>query len=122
MLYIHPPLAIASYAFIFMFAILVTKNNFKVKTVKIVGLAAWFLALLGLLTGMVWAQTAWGSYWSWDLKETLTLALFLAFSAAQVAYFEKNHKATHWLAIIACALVLVTGLSSFIITGLHSFV
>jgi ABC-type transport system involved in cytochrome c biogenesis permease subunit len=122
MLYIHPPLAIASYAFIFLFAILVIKNNFKAKMVKIVGLTAWFLALLGLLTGMVWAQTAWGSYWSWDLKETLTLALFLALSAGQVAYFEKNQKATYWLTIIACALVLVTGLSSFIIAGLHSFV
>ncbi len=71
---------------------------------------------------MVWAQTTWGSYWSWDLKEILTLALFLALSAAQVAYFEKKQKATSWLAIIACVLVLVTGLSSFIITGLLSFV
>jgi ABC-type transport system involved in cytochrome c biogenesis permease subunit len=121
MLYIHPPLAIASYVFIFLFAAFVIKNNFQPKKVKIAGLTAWVLALLGLLTGMLWAQIAWGSYWSWDLKESLTLALFLSLTATQVAYFEKNQKATQWLSMITCALMLATALSSFIVVGLHSF-
>jgi ABC-type transport system involved in cytochrome c biogenesis permease subunit len=35
---------------------------------------------------MLWAQSAWGSYWSWDPKETMPLLLFLSLSASLVAY------------------------------------
>jgi ABC-type transport system involved in cytochrome c biogenesis permease subunit len=46
------------------------------KTTRSFGFAAWIFALLSLVTGIVWAQIAWESYWSWDPKETLTLLLF----------------------------------------------
>jgi ABC-type transport system involved in cytochrome c biogenesis permease subunit len=122
MLYIHPPLSIIGYVFIFLFAILIIRNrSLKGKAAKISGASAWVFTFLGLITGMFWAQTAWGSYWTWDPKETMTLVLFLALSAAQVAYFEKHQKATRCLSIICCALVILTGLSTFIVAGLHSF-
>ena len=122
MLYIHPPLAIVGYIFIFLFAILIIKKgNFSKKITRTSGLAAWLLTFIGLLTGMFWAQVAWGSYWSWDPKETMTLVMFLALSAQQVAYFEKKQKATRWLAVISCVLVIITGGIMFIISGLHSF-
>lgn len=41
------------------------------------------LFTLGILSGAVWANSAWGSYWSWDIKETgsfinwLLIALYL---------------------------------------------
>jgi cytochrome c-type biogenesis protein CcsB len=35
---------------------------------------------LVLITGAIWAQLAWGSYWSWDLKETWTLATWLVYT------------------------------------------
>ena len=119
MLYIHPPLAIVGYIFIFL--LLIKKRNFNKKITRTSGLAAWLLTFLGLLTGMFWAQVAWGSYWSWDPKETMTLLMFLALSAQQIAYFEKKQKATRWLSIISCALVIITGGIMFIISGLHSF-
>jgi ABC-type transport system involved in cytochrome c biogenesis permease subunit len=122
MLYIHPPLAIVGYIFIFLFAILIIKNRkLKTKASIISGSTAWLFTFLGLLTGMVWAQAAWGSYWSWDPKETMTLILFLTLSSAQVTYFEKHQKATRWLSAICCVLVILTGLSTFIVSGLHSF-
>ncbi len=121
MLYIHPPLAVASYAFIFLFAAMVLRKANSGKTTTILGVTAWLLTLLGLLTGMLWARIAWGSYWSWDLKETLTLALFLTLSAGQTTYIEGKQKATKWLLILSCILAVATGLSSFIISGLHSF-
>ncbi len=122
MILIHPPLAIIGYVFVFLFAIslLVLKRPEK-KTVKFFGLAAWLFSLLGLITGMIWAQVAWGSYWSWDPKETLTLIFFLSVSANQVAYFEKSLNLTKGISMISCALSIVTLLSSFIIAGLHSF-
>jgi cytochrome c-type biogenesis protein CcsB len=35
---------------------------------------------LVLITGAIWAQIAWGSYWSWDIKETWTLATWLLYT------------------------------------------
>jgi ABC-type transport system involved in cytochrome c biogenesis permease subunit len=121
MLYIHPPLAIIGYVLIFLFAILLfQKKNIDKKT-KLTGLSLWLFTFSGLLTGMLWAQMAWGSYWSWDPKETMTLALFLTVSVGQAVYFEKKFAAAKWIAVLACVLTILTALSSFIIAGLHSY-
>jgi cytochrome c biogenesis factor len=123
MLYIHPPLSIIGYIFIFIFTVIVIAkaNYFEKKLARYTLLSAWIFTFLGLITGMLWAQLAWGSYWSWDPKETFTLALFLSLTMGQVAYFEKKKAATKCFAIITCVLVILTALSSFIIAGLHSF-
>ena len=123
MLYIHPPLAIIGYISIFLFAFFLFRHgkNEK-KIVQNSGIAAWIFTLLGLATGMVWAQLAWGNYWSWDPKETLTLTLFIELSFAEISYLEKKTKLAKLLAILACVLTIITWSSSFIMTGLHSFV
>ena len=122
MLYIHPPLSIIGYVFIFLFAIsLFLTKNFETKTIKYFGVAAWVFTFLGLVTGMLWAQVAWGSYWSWDPKETLTLILFIAVTAGELTFFEKKPQLTKWLALSSCAITIITALVSFIIAGLHSF-
>jgi cytochrome c-type biogenesis protein CcsB len=38
------------------------------------------LLTLGIISGAVWANEAWGSYWSWDPKETWALITWLTFS------------------------------------------
>jgi cytochrome c-type biogenesis protein CcsB len=53
----------------------------------------WYAVALGfpclsltILFGAIWAQVAWGSYWSWDIKETwalITWLLYLAFLHAR---------------------------------------
>ena len=122
MLYIHPPLSIIGYIFIFLFAFFLFRSgNGEKKIVQNSGIAAWIFTFFGLMTGMLWAQIAWGSYWSWDPKETLTLVLFLVLSIAEVTYFEKKPGVAKWLALSACGLTIITALSSFIIAGLHSF-
>ncbi len=35
---------------------------------------------LVVITGAIWAQTAWGTYWNWDIKETWTLATWLLYT------------------------------------------
>jgi hypothetical protein len=122
MLYIHPPIAIISYIFTFIFTALTFKTNFKPKATKLFGLATWILIFAGLLTGMLWAQIAWGSYWSWDPKETFTLALFLFFTAGQVMFFEGKSKAAKAIFVACCILAVVTGASSYITSGAHSFI
>lgn len=38
------------------------------------------LLTVGILSGAVWANEAWGSYWSWDPKETWALITWLVFA------------------------------------------
>jgi cytochrome c-type biogenesis protein CcsB len=64
-----------------------TKNNSKIillETIdiwsyRIIGLGFPFLTI-GIISGAVWANEAWGSYWSWDPKETWALITWLVFA------------------------------------------
>jgi cytochrome c biogenesis factor len=123
MIYVHPPLAIAGYVFVFLFAALQLFNRYsKKKITRFAGLAAWALTLSGLVSGMFWAQLEWGSYWSWDPKETSTLLLFITTSISIAAYHEEKFKIAKWISLVSCLLSIVTVCISFIITGLHSFI
>lgn len=140
MLYIHPTLAIIGYVFIFSTFLYLLKlrvwkkvtgkkvedfiNNLrKNKKLYYFGLSAWTFTLAGLVSGMIWAQIAWGAYWSWDPKESATLLLFLS----QTAYFYYYHQfeSPKFLVVfkgLSCIMVLVTIFISFILPGLHSFI
>ena len=122
MLFIHPPLAIVGYIFIFINAYFLHSNYEGRNRKNFSGLIAWLLTFLGLATGMIWAQTAWGSYWSWDPKETLTLILFFTVSAETIFQYEGRLKIAKVLSISSCILSIVTASSSFLIEGLHSFI
>lgn len=37
--------------------------------------------LVALLSGSIWANLAWGSYWNWDPRETTTLILLIVYIA-----------------------------------------
>ncbi len=39
----------------------------------------WPLFTLGMITGSIWAESAWGSYWSWDPKETWSLIVWIVY-------------------------------------------
>ena len=47
---------------------------------RLIGFGFPFLTL-GILSGAVWANETWGSYWSWDPKETWSLITWLVFAA-----------------------------------------
>jgi cytochrome c-type biogenesis protein CcsB len=63
------------------------KNNYKENLAKtldnlsyrVLGLG-FPLLTIGILSGSVWANEAWGSYWSWDPKETWALLTWLVFA------------------------------------------
>jgi len=84
LLYIHPPLAIAGYIFIvaaLFFSFTRKPGDARAEAIERKLLAvAWLLTGLGLITGMLWAQLAWGRYWGWDPKEATTLFLFTVVS------------------------------------------
>jgi cytochrome c-type biogenesis protein CcsB len=48
------------------------------------------LLTIGILSGAVWANEAWGSYWSWDPKETWAFATWLVFAIYFHTRFTKG--------------------------------
>jgi cytochrome c-type biogenesis protein CcsB len=56
---------------------------------RIIGLGFPFLTI-GIIAGGVWANEAWGSYWSWDPKETWALITWLVFATYLHARITKG--------------------------------
>jgi cytochrome c-type biogenesis protein CcsB len=82
------------------------------------------LLTVGIIAGAVWANEAWGSYWSWDPKETWALITWLVFVAYLHARLTKGWqgKKPALLAVIGFASVWVTYLGvNFLASGLHSY-
>ena len=79
---------------------------------------------LGIITGAAWANYAWGSYWSWDPKETWSLITWFVYAACLHARFTKDWrgKKAAILSIVGFAAVLFTYFGvNYIISGLHSY-
>ena len=54
----------------------ITLDNLSYRTIGI----GFPLLTIGILSGSVWANEAWGSYWSWDPKETWALITWFLFA------------------------------------------
>jgi len=55
-------------------------NNVDIWSYRTIGLGFPFLTV-GIISGAVWANESWGSYWSWDPKETWALITWLVFAS-----------------------------------------
>ncbi len=64
-------------------------NNIDTWSYRTIGLGFPFLTF-GIISGAVWANEAWGSYWSWDPKETWALITWLVFAVYMHARITKN--------------------------------
>lgn len=82
------------------------------------------LLTVGIVTGSVWASYAWGSYWSWDPKETWSLITWFLYAALlhqRLAIGWRGKKAA-LMAIIGFLAVLFTFLGvNLVLSGLHSY-
>lgn len=78
---------------------------------------------LGIITGSVWANTAWGAWWSWDPKETWSLLTWLAYAVALHLNKKGLSAARLNMLLLACfALVLFTYFGvNFLLSGMHSY-
>ena len=79
---------------------------------------------IGLTTGAVWANVAWGSYWSWDPKETWSLITWLIYALYLHLRLLRGWrgKKIAYLNIIGFLAVLFTFFGvNFILPGLHSY-
>ena len=79
---------------------------------------------LGIITGSIWANSAWGTYWSWDPKETWSLITWLVYAALLHSRTMQGWRGRRvaWLSVIGFGCVLFTYFGvNFLLSGLHSY-
>lgn len=65
------------------------------------------LLTIGIIAGGVWANEAWGSYWSWDPKETWALITWLVFAAYLHSRITKGWQGRRPALLAAAGFVVV---------------
>uniref|UniRef100_A0AAU6N406 Cytochrome c biogenesis protein CcsA n=1 Tax=Potentilla asperrima TaxID=3091636 RepID=A0AAU6N406_9ROSA len=82
------------------------------------------LLTIGILSGAVWANEAWGSYWNWDPKETWAFITWTIFAIYLHIRTNKNYE-TENSAIVASMGFLIIWICYFGVNllgiGLHSY-
>lgn len=81
------------------------------------------LLSVGIITGAAWADHAWGSYWSWDPKETWSLITWMVYAAFLHARLARGWSGirTAILSIVGFFCVLFTYFGVNYLPGLHSY-
>jgi cytochrome c-type biogenesis protein CcsB len=78
----------------------------------------------GVIMGAIWANSAWGTYWSWDPKETWSLITWFVYALYLHARFVAGWrgKRVAILAVIGFIAVVFTYLGvNLFLSGLHSY-
>jgi len=78
----------------------------------------------GIITGAIWANSAWGTYWSWDPKETWSLITWFVYAFTLHARYTRgiSGKTIAWLSLIGFLAVIFTYYGvNFLLSGLHSY-
>ena len=90
---------------------------------RVIGLGFPFLTI-GIISGGVWANEAWGSYWSWDPKETWALITWIVFATYLHARLTKGweRRKTALLGSLGFFVIWICYLGvNFLGKGLHSY-
>ena len=77
-----------------------------------------------LIFGAIWAQYAWGSYWSWDPKETWALVTWIVYTGYLHTRFVAKMKGrtSAILSIVGFCLTMFTFFGvNYLLSGLHSY-
>jgi cytochrome c-type biogenesis protein CcsB len=79
---------------------------------------------IGIITGAVWANAAWGTYWSWDPKETWSLITWFVYAVYLHCRFMRGWKGKRaaWISVLGFASVIFTYFGvNYLLSGLHSY-
>jgi ABC-type transport system involved in cytochrome c biogenesis permease subunit len=129
----HVMSAVISYGALtigFVAAVVYLFKNFSSKEAEILDRLSYHSVMIGfpfltlvIILGAIWADIAWGKYWSWDPKETASLVTWLLYASylhARITRGWRGKKAAILL-IIGFAAVLLTFFGNYIFSGLHSY-
>jgi cytochrome c-type biogenesis protein CcsB len=78
---------------------------------------------IGIITGAVWANSAWGRYWGWDPKETWSLITWFIYATLLHARLMRGWegKRIAFLSIVGFVAVMFTYFGVNYLPGLHSY-
>ncbi len=82
------------------------------------------LLTLGIITGAWWAKEAWGSYWSFDPKETAALTSWIVYAIYMHLHTRNDWRGVRsaWVSVLGFATIIFCYLGVNIwISGLHSY-
>ena len=83
------------------------------------------LLAVGVFVGAVWANVSWGSYWSWDAKETWGLITLLVYAVAvhdASLPFLRRAKGYHVYMVCAFLTIIMTYFGvNYFLGGMHSY-
>ena len=112
----------------------ITENDFREKHIpqkekldlisyRAVSLGLLFLTFV-IVSGAIWAEQAWGTYWSWDPKETWSLVTWLIYALylhLRIGRGWKGKSAAIFAVIgFVCVIFTYIGVNTFL-PGIHSY-
>lgn len=79
---------------------------------------------IGIVFGAIWAEVAWGRFWGWDAKETVSMVTWILYAAYLHARATAGWKSTAaaWINVFAMAMTIfnMTYVNT-VVAGLHSY-
>ncbi|MEJ4112921.1 c-type cytochrome biogenesis protein CcsB [Corynebacterium kroppenstedtii] len=79
---------------------------------------------LGVIFGAIWAESAWGRFWNWDPKESIsfvTWILYAAYLHARATSGWKDQRAA-WINVVAFGIMVFNlFFINLVVSGLHSY-
>ncbi|MBQ9666563.1 MAG: cytochrome c biogenesis protein CcsA [Bacteroidaceae bacterium] len=79
----------------------------------------------GILLGSIWAKTAWGTYWSWDPKETWALISLIVYMyplhTATLPWFRSESHQKLYLRLAFLTILMTYFGCNYLLTGMHSY-
>lgn len=100
-----------------------TIEAFEATTAKTISFGFLFLTV-GIIGGAVWANSAWGTYWSWDPKETWSLITWFIYAVFLHCRFMRGWKGRRaaWISVAGFSSVIFTYFGvNLLLSGLHSY-
>ncbi|MBQ5523818.1 MAG: c-type cytochrome biogenesis protein CcsB, partial [Oscillospiraceae bacterium] len=99
------------------------KEKLDIISYRSVSLGLLFLTFT-IITGAIWAERAWGSYWSWDPKETWSLITWIIYAVYLHLRLRRGWQGKSAAVFAAvgfiCVLFTYIGVNTFL-PGIHSY-
>ena len=128
------PICLVFYAIVFLFRMIPAESKARLfdrfpepRVLDELGhqliLLGFLFLTVGIITGAVWANSAWGRYWGWDPKETWSLITWFVYATLLHARLMRGWqgKRIAFLSILGFASVVFTYFGVNLLPGLHSY-
>ena len=84
----------------------------------------YMLFTLGIITGSIWAEYAWGSYWSWDPKQTMSAVIWFyiySLSSCKIYLWVERPEGGLSLLVVFVTVIFTFVVINLIIKTIHNF-